>query len=42
MNQAASYEEAIKMGKALKRNAPRSCIEIEFDGISAEFPERRY
>jgi hypothetical protein len=36
-----TYDEAIKKGKAIKRGAPQSKVEIIFDGIAAEIPTRR-
>jgi hypothetical protein len=38
IEKATTYDEAIKKGKALKRNAPQSKVEIIFDGIAAEIP----
>ena len=38
IEKATTYDEAIKKGKALKRSAPQSKVEIIFDGIAAEIP----
>ena len=41
IDKAKTYDEAIKKGKALRRSAPRSKVEIIFDGIAAEIPAGR-
>jgi hypothetical protein len=41
IDKATTYEEAIKKGKALKRSAPQSKVEVIFDGIAAEIPAGR-
>ena len=35
-DKAPTYDEAMKRGKAVKRGAPQSKVEIIFDGIAAE------
>ena len=41
IDKATIYDEAIKKGKAIKRGAPQSKVEIIFDGIAAEIPAAR-
>lgn len=41
IDKATTYDEAIKKGKAVKRSAPQSKVEISFDGIAAEIPAGR-
>ena len=41
IDKATIYDEAIKKGKAAKRSAPQSKVEIMFDGIETEIPNRK-
>jgi hypothetical protein len=41
IDKATTYDEAIRKGKALKRTAPQSKVEVIFDGIAAEMPSGR-